>query len=86
MPHLHRGDTPDYAVDVIAAARPIGPQLTAAAGLLTMLLVAMSAVEGPLPRPDYAVDGKSEVEHPLPDEPGLLCSIGGRIVNWAAEG
>jgi hypothetical protein len=41
MPRLPRGDTPEYAVDVIEGARPIGSQLAAAAGLLTMLLVAM---------------------------------------------
>ena len=34
---LHR-DNPDYAVDVLDGAKPIGPQLVVASVLLTVLL------------------------------------------------
>ncbi|MPR05504.1 hypothetical protein [Microvirga tunisiensis] len=69
-------------MDVIEGAKPISSQLAAAAGLLTMLLVGMSAMEGPLTRQDLAVNGTGAMESPFADEPGLLCSIGGKIVNW----
>ena len=84
MPRLRRRDTPEYAFDVIEGAKPIGSQLAAAAGLLTMLLVAMSAVDAPLPRQDFAIDATGEIERPHREEPGLLCSIGGKIVSWIA--
>jgi hypothetical protein len=49
-----------------------------------MLLVAMSAMECPLPRQDLAVDGTGKMGNLSADEPGLLCSIGGKIVSWLA--
>jgi hypothetical protein len=84
MSRVRHGDTPEYAFDVIEAAQPIGPQLTAATGLLTMLLIAMSIMEAPLPRQDLAVDETGAVERPFQAESGLLCSIGGKIVSWVA--
>jgi hypothetical protein len=71
-------------MDVIESAKPISSQFAAAAGLLTMLLVAMSAMEGSLTRQDLAVDGTGTMESPFADETGLLCSIGGKIVSWIA--
>jgi hypothetical protein len=84
MSRTRRGDSPEYAFDVIEAAQPIAPQLTAATGLFTMLLIAMSTIEAPLPRQDFAVDGTGETECSISDEPRLLCSIGGKIVSWVA--
>jgi hypothetical protein len=84
MPRIRHEDAPEYAVDVMDSAKPIGSQLAAAAGLFTMLLVAMSAVEAPMPRqPPYA-DATREMESPSAHEPGLLCSIGGKFRNWIA--
>ena len=48
MPRVRQSDTPEYAVDVIDGARPVGSQLAIAAGILTVLLVAMSSVEAPM--------------------------------------
>jgi hypothetical protein len=84
MPRLRRKDTPEYAFDVIEGAKPIGSQLAAAAGLFTMLMVAMSAMDASLPRQDFAIDATGGVERPHPEEPGLLCSIGGKIGSWIA--
>jgi hypothetical protein len=69
-------------MNVIEGAKPISSQFAAAAGLLTMLLVAMSAMECPLTRQDLAVNGMGAMEPPVADEPGLLCSIGSKIVSW----
>jgi hypothetical protein len=69
-------------MDVIEGAKPISSQFAAAAGLLTMLLVAMSAMECPLPRQGLAVNGTGTMGSPFTDEPGLLCSIGSKIVSW----
>jgi len=71
-------------MDVIEGAKPISSQFAAAAGLLTMLLVAMSAMECPLTQQDLTVDGTGPMGSPFADEPGLLCSIGGQIVSWIA--
>ena len=84
MPHVQHGDTPEYAVEIIEAAKPIGPQLATAAGLLTMLLVAMSAIEAPMLSRNSHVDRAGELERPPARELGLLCSLGGKIVNWMA--
>ncbi len=84
MPRVRHRDTPEYAVDVIEGAKPIRSQLAAAAGLLTMLLFAMSAMEGPLTQQDFPVNGMSKMENAPTDEPGLLCSLGGKIVSWIA--
>jgi hypothetical protein len=84
MPRVRHRDTPEYAVDVINGAKPIGRELTGAAGLLTLLLVAMSAMEAPFPRQDFHVDRTGEMESPSAHEPGLLCSIGGTILNGIA--
>jgi hypothetical protein len=84
MPRVRHRDTPEYAVDVIEGAKPISSQLAAAAGLFTMLLVAISAIEAPVMRQDLAVNGTGAMESPFADEPGLLCSIGGKIVSWIA--
>jgi hypothetical protein len=42
----------------------------------------MSAMECPLTRQNLAVSGTGAMESPFADEPGLLCSIGGKIVSW----
>jgi hypothetical protein len=84
MPRVRHRDTPEYAMDVIESTKPISSQFAAAAGLLTMLLVAMSAMECPLTRQDLAVNGTGAMGSPFADEPGLLCSIGGKIVSWIA--
>lgn len=69
-------------MDVIEGAKPISSQFAAAAGLLTMLLVAMSAMDCPITRQDPAVNETGAMGSPFADEPGLLCSIGGKIVSW----
>jgi hypothetical protein len=84
MPRVRHRDTPEYAFDVVEGAKPISSQLAAAAGLLTMLLVAMSAMEAPLTRQDFPLNGTGEMESPSAGEPGVLCSIGDRIVSWIA--
>ena len=82
MPHVRDRDTPEYAMDVIEGAKPISSQFAAAAGLLTMLLVAMSAMDCPLTRQDLTVNGPGTMGSLFANEPGLLCSIGGMIVSW----
>ena len=82
MPRVRHRDTPEYAVEVIEGAKPVSSQLAAAAGLLTMLLVAMSAMEVPMARQDFPIHRMGEMESPPANEPGLLCSIGGKIVSW----
>jgi hypothetical protein len=82
MPRVRHRDTPEYAVDVIEGAKPISSQLAAAAGLLTMLLVAMSAMEAPLTRQDLPNSGTGKMERRPANEPGFLCSIGGKLVSW----
>jgi hypothetical protein len=77
MPRVRHADTPDYAVDVIDDARPIGSQLAVAAALLTVLLVAMTSVEAPMARHDPYSDGQGKLERPSP--PALLCSYGGNL-------
>jgi hypothetical protein len=84
MRRVRHKDTPEYAVDIIDGARPIGSQLGVAAGLLTAVLIALSAMEAPMRRPDLQVARAGGMETPSPDEPGLLCSIGGKIVSWIA--
>jgi hypothetical protein len=84
MPRVRHKDTPEYAMDIIEGVKPISSQFAAAAGLLTMLLVAMSAMECPLPRQDLAVNGTGAMGGPFADEPGLLCSIGGKIMSWVS--
>jgi hypothetical protein len=78
---LHR-DNPDYAVDVMDGAKPIGPQLVVASVLLTVLLAGMSAMDVPMQPRDLYVAGESGI-HSLPaPEAGLLCSIGDKVKGW----
>ncbi len=78
---LHR-DNPDYAIDVLDGAKPIGPQLVAAFVLLTILLTGMSAMDVPMQPRDLYVAGESGT-HSLPaPEAGLLCSIGDKVKGW----
>ncbi len=84
MPRYHRRDTPEYALHVIEGAQPIGRQVTAATGLLAILLIAMSTVEAPLPQQDIAADTTGTIERQLPNEPGLLCAIGDTVIDWIA--
>jgi hypothetical protein len=69
-------------MDVIEGAQPIGVQLAAAVGLLTLLLAVMSAVESPMPRQEVAAGTTDAIERALSNEPGLLCSISGMVMNW----
>jgi hypothetical protein len=80
MPRVRHADTPDYAVDVIDGARPIGSQLAVAGALLTVLLVAMTSVEAPMVRHDPYSDGQGQIERPSP--PALLCSYSGNLRDW----
>jgi hypothetical protein len=64
MPRVRHADTPDYAVDVIDGARPIGSQLAVAGALLTVLLVAMTSVEAPMARHALYSDGQGKIERP----------------------
>jgi hypothetical protein len=82
MPRVRHGDTPEYAVDVIAGVKPIGSQLAVAAGLLAMVLVAMSTVEAPMQSQDLLGDALTQAQRLPTDTPGLLCSIRGKIVSW----
>jgi hypothetical protein len=82
MPRVRHGDTPEYAVDVIAGVKPIGSQLAVAAGLLAMVLVAMSTTEAPMQGQDLSGDAPAQAERLPTDTPGLLCSIRGKIVSW----
>ena len=77
MPRVRHADTPDYAVDVIDGARPVGSQLAVTGALLTVLLVAMTSVEAPVARHDPYSDGQGKLERPSP--PTLLCSYGGNL-------
>ena len=78
---LHR-DNPDYAVDVLDGAKPIGPQLIAAFVLLTILLTGMSAIDVPMQPRDLYVAGESGTESLPAQEAGLLCSIGDKVRGW----
>lgn len=82
MPNsLHR-DNPDYAVDVIHGAKPIGPQLVVASVLLTVLLAGMSAMDAPMQPRDLYVANESGTESLPAPEAGLLCSIGDKVRGW----
>ena len=72
MPRVRHADTPDYAVDVIDGARPIGSQLAVAAALLTVLLVAMTSVEAPMARHDPYSDGQGQTRTPFPTSAAVL--------------
>lgn len=78
---LHR-DNPDYAVDVMDGAKPIGPQLVVASVLLTVLLAGMSAMDVPMQPRDLYVAGESRTESVSAPEAGLLCSIGDKVKDW----
>jgi hypothetical protein len=78
---LHR-DNPDYAIDVLDGAKPIGPQLVAAFVLLTILLTGMSAIDVPMQPRDLYVAGESGTESLPAPEAGLLCSIGDKVKGW----
>jgi hypothetical protein len=84
MPRIQHRDTPEFVVRAIEGAKPIGSQLAGAAGLLTVLLVAMSAVEAPMPRQDVRIVEVVGKESSPVQEASLLCSIGGKIVSWIA--
>jgi hypothetical protein len=82
MPRIRHLDRPDYAVDIVDGARPIRSQFAVAAGLFTVLLVAMSAIEPPMqPQHLYATEA-SGMERPPAQDSKLLCSIGDRIRGW----
>jgi hypothetical protein len=78
-------DGPDYTVDVLEGAKPIGSQFAVAAGLLTVLMVAMSAMEEPIrPQYLYATD-VSGLEGPSAPALGPPCLIGEKVRDWIAK-
>ena len=84
MPRSRHRDHPDYAVAVIDGAKPIGSQLSVAAGILAILLVAMSAVAQPM-QPPGVVDGRPEATGSTePSVAGPLCLISVKIKDWIA--
>jgi hypothetical protein len=84
MPSSLSRDNPDYAVDVMDGAKPIGPQLAVAAVLLTVLLTGMSAIDAPMQPRDLYVAGESGTKSRLAPEAGMLCSIGDKVKGWVA--
>ena len=84
MPRVRQSDTPEYAVDVIDGARPVGSQLAIAAGILTVLMSAMSLAEAPMLRQDFHVNEAERTGSLSKDEPGFLCSIGGKVKDWVS--
>ena len=84
MPRVRQSDTPEYAVDVIDGARPVGSQLAIAAGILTVLLVAMSLAEAPMLRQDIHINEAESTEAFPRTNRGFLCSIGGKVKDWVS--
>jgi hypothetical protein len=84
MPRIQYRDNLDYAVDIVDRAKPIGSQFAVAAGVLTVLLVAMSAMEVPMQPHELSAAGARDVESPSIQESGLLCSISERFRGWIA--
>jgi hypothetical protein len=84
MPRIRQSDTPEYAVDVIDGARPVGSQLAIAAGILTVLLGAMSLAEAPMLGQDFHINEPENTGSLAKDEPGFLCSIGGKVKDWVS--
>ena len=82
MPSNQYRDNPDYAVDVMDGAKPIGSQLVAASVLFTALLAGMSAMDVPMEPRDLYVAGRSEAGSLPAQEAGLLCSIGDKVRGW----
>ena len=84
MPRSRHPDTPDYANDVMDGAKPIGSQLSVAAGFLAVLLVAMSAMESPMQPRDLAASdaGATGIREPSTPGPGPLCLVGNKIMDW----
>ena len=82
MPSSLHCDNPDYAVDVMNGAKPIGLQLVVASVLLTVLLTGMSAMDAPLQLRDLYVAGDSGTESLPAQDAGLLCSIGDKVKGW----
>jgi hypothetical protein len=78
MPRLHPGETPEYVSDTIASAKPIGSQLGVTAGLLIMLLIALSAMEAPMLSRDAYVNRAGEAESTSPNA-SWLCMIGEQL-------
>jgi hypothetical protein len=84
MPRIRQSDTPEYAVDVIDGARPVGSQLAIAAGILTVLLSAMSLAEAPMQRQDIPINEAESTGSLSKDEPGFPCLIGGKVKDWVS--
>jgi hypothetical protein len=82
MPSNPHRDNPDYAIDVMDGAKPIGPQLVAASVLFTVLLAGMSAMDVPMQPQDLSVAGQGETGSSPTQEAGLLCSIGDKVRDW----
>jgi hypothetical protein len=84
MPRIRHPDNPDYAVDLMDGAKPIGSQFAVAAGFLTVLLIAMSVMETPM-QPQEPTGSKAEATEmgePSVPGPGPLCLIGTKVRDW----
>ena len=84
MPHIRHLDKPDYAIDVIDGAKPISSQFAVAAGLLTLLMAAMSAMDTPIQPQDLYATDVSEMEGPSAPALGPRCLIGEKVRDWIA--
>jgi hypothetical protein len=78
MPRFRHADIPEYVSDMIASTQPIGRQLGVAAGLATMLLIAMSAMEAPMLSQDAYADRTREAESSSPNA-SWLCMISDQL-------
>ena len=86
MPRTRHPDNPDYAVDVIDGAKPIGTQLSVATSLFAVLLIAMSTVAAPI-QPQDPVAGDAQaigMEEPSLSGPGPWCLFGNKVRGWIA--
>ena len=82
MPRARHEDTPEYAVNVVDRARSVGSHVAAAAGLFAVLLVAMSAVETPMPLQGLSAEATMKREGSPTYGSEMLCSIGEKFRNW----
>ncbi|MPR05516.1 hypothetical protein [Microvirga tunisiensis] len=76
---MHRAkyrDIPAYADDVISFAKPVRSQLVLGAGLLSMLMIAMSAVEAPMLHQGTYISQSSEDGGPAQGISWLMCMFG----------
>lgn len=76
---MHRAkyrETPAYADDIMSSARPVKSQLVLGAGFLSVLLIAMSAIEAPILRQDIYVGQPAEDGGAIQSISWLMCMFG----------